>query len=63
MTLKQFREYLKERCAEAGGVRSLARETGIDPSSISRVLRGEELPSDHFLSVFGFKRRITIVKK
>lgn len=62
MTLKQFQQYLKDLVDEKG-VRGLARETGLDPASISRVLNGEEIPSDYFLDKFGFKRRITIVKK
>jgi transcriptional regulator with XRE-family HTH domain len=43
-------------------VRELARQKGLSPSSISKVLHGE-IPSDDFLSKFGFKRRITIVRK
>ena len=63
VTLKQFQEYLKEQVDNAGGTRELARRTGLQASSISRVVNGEEIPSDYFLDVFGFKRRITIVKK
>jgi transcriptional regulator with XRE-family HTH domain len=62
MTLKEFRKYLQALVDEKG-VRGLARETGVDPSTISRVLSGDEIPSDYFLDKFGFKRRITIVRK
>jgi hypothetical protein len=63
MTIKEFRKYLDDQVKQTGGVRKLGRERGVDPSSIVRVLNGEEIPSDYFLSAFGFKRRITIVKK
>jgi transcriptional regulator with XRE-family HTH domain len=62
VTLKQFREYLQDQCDQVGGLRELARQKGLSPSSISKVLHGE-IPSDDFLDKFGFKRRITIVKK
>jgi hypothetical protein len=63
MTLTEFRKYLNEKIKQAGGLRELARQCGLDPASISRVANGEEIPSDYFLDKFGFKRRITIVKK
>jgi transcriptional regulator with XRE-family HTH domain len=62
VTLKEFRIYLQEQIDAVGGVRELARQKGLSPSSISKVLHGE-IPSDDFLSKFGFKRRITIVRK
>ena len=63
MTLKQFRNYLKDQIKQVGGVRELSRRTGLSPSAISKVQNGEETPSNDFLAVFGFKRNITIVKK
>jgi hypothetical protein len=63
MTPKEFRKYLDQQIKQAGGLRELARQTGLDPASISRVANGDEIPSDYFLDKFGFKRRITIVKK
>ena len=62
MTLKEFLQYLDERVQEAGGVRKLAEQVGVSASQISKVQNGA-IPGDDFLSAFGFKRRITIVKK
>ena len=62
VSLKEFRQYLQERVDEAKGVNALARQMGVSASQISKVLNGA-VPGDDFLSVFGFKRRITIVKK
>jgi hypothetical protein len=72
VTTKEFRDYLEGLCWEAvgkepirgkvQGVNELARQKRVSPSQISKVLNGA-IPGDDFLSRFGFKRRITIVKK
>ena len=54
-TAQEVREWVRDECKTFGGIRAWARETGISPGHVSRVLRSQKEPGPKILDHFGLR--------
>lgn len=59
MNEAQMLEAFSKAVATAGGVRGFARLAGVQPSVVSRMLRGEAPISDRLLAAASMERVVT----